>query len=117
MDQLRRKAIQELQISDNKARCQKCDLAVPLTDASVPTNSTSARIRFLKRRIQYAKTHGYHIDKSTKDELALLIKAAREEDILKRLRLYSSKITRYRFYCSACFEAAYKRRSGKSKLI
>ena len=30
MDQLREKAIKELEISGNKARCQKCGLAVPL---------------------------------------------------------------------------------------
>jgi len=59
----------------------------------------------------------YDIDKSTKDELAQLTKEEQEQDILKKLRLYSSKVTRYRFFCSACYDEAYKRRSGKQKLI
>ena len=40
----------------------------------------------------------YDIDKSTKDELAQLTKEEQEQDILKKLRLYSSKVTRYRFF-------------------
>jgi predicted metal-dependent hydrolase len=114
---MREAAIKELQISDNKARCQKCDLAVPLTDASVPSNSQSTRIRYLKRRIEFMHKHAYDIDKSTKDELAQLTKEEDKNELLKRLRHYSSKLTRYRFFCSTCFDNAYRRKSGKRKLI
>jgi hypothetical protein len=117
MDRLRQKAREELEIFDDKARCQRCGVAVKLGEKLTTTSSTTGRITYLKRRIQYMNKRGYDIDNSTKQELAELIKAEEEQDLLKRLRLYSSKLTRYRFCCSDCFDKAYKRRSRKRKFI
>jgi hypothetical protein len=65
MEQLRENAIKELEISDNEALCQKCGLAVPLGDKLMTTSSTSGRITYLKRRIDWARKHGLVNSKAT----------------------------------------------------
>jgi hypothetical protein len=42
--------------------------------------------------------------KVEKEELAALLEEDKQKEILRRLPLYSSKITGYRFLCSKCYE-------------
>jgi hypothetical protein len=60
--------------------------------------------------------------KREREELAYLLKEQEKRDILRRLPLYSSKITGYRWLCSSCYDKAYSssrmkegRRSKKEK--
>jgi hypothetical protein len=51
----------------------------------------------------------YHVGgcKKEKEELADLVKEEEKKDILRRLSLYSSKVSDYKWVCSKCFEDIY----------
>jgi hypothetical protein len=48
-----------------------------------------------------------------KSEVAELLKVEEKNNILMRLPLYSVRITGFRFYCSSCYEKAYKQRNRR----
>ncbi len=45
--------------------------------------------------------------KKEREELKDLLEEEKQKDILRRLPLYSSKITNYRWLCSKCYDEVY----------
>ena len=55
MDRQRLQAIESLEISDGRVKCQKCNAAVPLVRTS--TNPSSVRIHALQKRLRSAERY------------------------------------------------------------
>jgi hypothetical protein len=121
MDRQRLQAIEALEISDGKVKCQKCGNAFPLLSTSSKPNSV--RIRFLKQHLRSLERYsqGSHRNinskaradaniKEVQQELAGLLEEEAKADALRRLPLHSSKISGFKWICGECFERAYKRR-------
>jgi hypothetical protein len=93
MDRQRSQAIEELQISNNHAICQKCGLAVPLLN-NINTKPTGRRIETLRWRINWLQHH-YHPEskgqkediKTMQDELAGLLSDDVEYEKLRNIPL------------------------------
>ena len=91
--------------------CQKCGITVPLLRAL--TKSRSNRIDALQKQIhwieRYRRGNNTIKDddlKQLKVELAELLEEASKIDKLRRLPLYSCRITGWKFVCSRCHDKA-----------
>jgi hypothetical protein len=123
MERQRSQAIEALEISDGRVKCQKCGNAVPLLRTSINSKPSSVRIRFLKQHLRslerYFKGSHRNINskaradvniKEVEQELAGLLEAEAKADALRRLPLHSSKISGYKWICGECFERVYSRK-------
>ena len=99
-----------MEISNGSVRCQKCSQDVLIVGKMEMTGSND-RIATLEVRLNWLKTHnGKEQDiKEVKQELDELLQDDAEYDILRSIPLYSSKITKYRFFCSSCFDKVSRR--------
>jgi hypothetical protein len=128
MDQLRQQAIDSLEISEDDlfVKCQRCGVAVRMAPKGMGIGrSNGDRIILLERQLKrvewiHSKSRFRMSDmeyndtvKEIKEELATLLKAEDTKDKLRRLPLYSSRITGFRYLCSACYDVLYKRRNRK----
>jgi hypothetical protein len=113
MDKQRQKAIDSLQVANGLVKCQgKCGQLYPIIKKDDPfklsSSNLTGRIARLKAMIKQAEKYS-HFDscKREKEELKELLEQEAKTDILRRLPLYSSKISGYRFLCSNCYDEAY----------
>ena len=121
MDRQRQQAIESLEISKSASgggdcvKCQKCDTVVPIVGKLSISHYSSSRITTLQARIRRveegksskkssSRTDDY---KELKRELADLQKLEAKKDILRRLSLYSAKMTGYKYVCSSCWDQIY----------
>ena len=118
MDRLRSSYIESLEFDSeqkNNVKCQGCDNLCPVTgqnefnklEVSGPKRK---RIYHLQKVIEQAEK--YHIGcingcENEKQELKSLLGYERQEELLRRLPLYSSRITGFRFLCSTCYDKIY----------
>jgi hypothetical protein len=79
-------------------KCQKCNTAVPiigkLSTSDGRITSLQGRIRRIEESKKSSKNDGY---KELKQELADLQKLEAKKDILRKLPLYSTKMTGYKW--------------------
>jgi hypothetical protein len=118
MSKQRSQAIEDLEISGDKVKCQKCGSLHPI--ATWLTPSESGRIAYLKKRIRWAEINGVDTNndsswKHDKEELVLLLKEEEKNDLLRRLPLYSCRIIRFRRVCGK-FLALGSRNDRKNSL-
>ena len=106
------KATESLEISDDHVRCQGCGSLKPLIPEdwrlSAPGNIVG-RIRHLRNAITYCeKFHTTGNCKREKEELAELLKEQEKwlKDPLRRLPLYNTRLTGYRWFCNTCYDKA-----------
>lgn len=115
IEKQRQKAIDSLEIFDNQVKCQGCQelKAIIKDDSMLISAANSRRIAYLKSTIKqierfHIPARGYpnHVAKKEREELANLLKEEEQQkrDIVRRLPLYSSKISGYRFLCSKCYD-------------
>jgi|SRR6188472_2481069 len=111
MDRQRQKAIESLEISDDAkyVKCQKCDKPVAMFAKLQRTSSVFNRIVSLERHIKWAEKNSTINKKAInnnvnhlKQEPADLLKQEEKNDLLRRLPLYSSHMTGYKWICSDC---------------
>jgi DNA repair ATPase RecN len=114
MDSQRSQAIQSLEISNDSVKYQRCSRAVPLLRTS--TKPRSNRIDALQKQIKWIEELHPHRGnnnndniKELKQELAELLEEEAKADALRRLPLYSCRITGFRFVCSKCYDTVYMR--------
>jgi tRNA-dihydrouridine synthase len=112
MEKKRSEAIESLEISDGRVKCQKCCMAVPSLETSKTTKPNGFRIATLQMKIKWIEEHYNYFSsyrtreeaiQALKQELAELLEEEAEAEALRRLPLYSCKITGYRYVCSTCF--------------
>jgi hypothetical protein len=111
-------AKESLEISDGHARCQGCGSLKPLlSDNTKLVRSTeSKQIHRLRAIIKQIEKYNFGGDISTKDqrqELSQLLEEEKKKDVFRRLPLYSSSATRYKWFCSSCYDRAYSLRRKK----
>lgn len=121
MDQAREKAIAALQICGDKVRCQKCGDLKPMHKE--PTRPSNDRIDILEQPIKrvealYDRKKIPYIDyinntNELKEELAELLNVEEKNQLIRKLPLYSSRITGFRYVCSACYDKLYYRRGRR----
>jgi hypothetical protein len=119
----REMAIGALEFSkDNKSvRCQnqKCRAFKPILNTA--PRADSMRISRLKAIIKAAEAHklatGVNVDcRRQKEELAYLLREQEKRDLFRRLPLYSSLATDFKFVCSSCYDEMYvKKRLWRNK--
>ena len=112
IEQQQAKATESLEISDDHVRCQGCGSLKPLIPEdwrlSAPGNIVG-RIRHLRNAITYCeKFHTTGNCKREKEELAELLKEQEKwlKDPLRRLPLYNTRLTGYRWFCNTCYDKA-----------
>ena len=112
IEQQQAKATESLEISDDHVRCQGCGSLKPLIPEdwrlSAPGNIVG-RIRHLRNAITYCeKFHTTGNCKREKEELAELLQQEEKskKDIMRRLPLYNTALTGYRWLCSVCYDKA-----------
>jgi adenine-specific DNA methylase len=111
MDRQRSQAIESLQIIDNSVKCQRCGIAIPIVGKL--TRTKNDRIAILQRRIKWLNNYSHGNIRSDdvkrlKQEVAELLAEDAKADKLRRLPLYSCKITGFRFVCCRCYDTAYQ---------
>ncbi|MFL6318596.1 MAG: hypothetical protein ACJ71K_18250 [Nitrososphaeraceae archaeon] len=67
----------------------------------------SNRIAILEKQIKWAERYSTENSKQLKEELAELLKEEQEREVLRKLPLYSSRVTGYRWVCSRCWDQVY----------
>jgi hypothetical protein len=87
------------------------------------SNGNDTRISFLQKRIQYVEHHHNRqnisdseysrIISELRQELDMLLKEEDAKGRIRRLPLYSSRITVFRYVCGSCYDILYKRRNRK----
>jgi hypothetical protein len=111
MEKQQSKAIESLEISDGHVKCQECGTLKPIItdDTNLIDSDESKRIHRLRAIIkQIERQHiGGINSKKEKQELAELLEQEKRNDIFRRLPLYSSCATGYRWFCSTCYDKAY----------
>jgi adenine-specific DNA methylase len=118
MDKQRSQAIESLEISNDSVKCQKCGIAVPIVGKLTKPKARNDRIVVLEKQIKWIEAHSHHGNnnrssddngsiKQLKQELAELLTEEAKADKLRRLRLYSCRITGFRFVCSKCYDKVY----------
>ncbi len=114
MEQQQAKATELLEISDGFVKCQGCGSLKPLFPPDWPLSVTGGRlahrIAALKSTIHYGEK--YHVlgsCRKEKEELRDLLKeqAAKQNDILRRLPLYSTPLSNYKWICLTCHDKLY----------
>jgi hypothetical protein len=115
IDQQRQKAIEHLEIIDGHVRCQSCGTLFRMNDNSSKT--ICKRIYQLQAMIKQIETHDLSgtSAKKEKQELADLLEENRKRDLVRRLPLYSSKITGYSWFCSKCYDECDQREREERK--
>ena len=116
------KATQALEITDGFVKCQCCGSLKPLFPSDWSLTATGGRlahrIAALKSTINYAEQyHTIGSCKKEKQELADLLKEqeAKQNDILRRLPLYSTQLSNYKWICLTCHEKLYLAASRSKK--
>jgi hypothetical protein len=130
MDKQREKAIESLEISGRgankkKVKCQRCGNLQPIVKQNdskrLLPSVNSGRITYLRKRIKWVENHPHYVNsnksscEAERQELAELLEEDKKRDILRRIPLYSCKITGYRFVCSKCYDEAYLSEQQKRK--
>jgi hypothetical protein len=95
-------------------KCQCCNNWIKR--AGKMHKPTNDRIEQIRRRIKQIEAYNLKYNKGSSDngikelkqELAELLKDEEKRDKLRNLPLYSSRSTNYLFYCSICWETAYR---------
>jgi hypothetical protein len=120
MENMRKKAIEALEIYDHSIKCQRCGIAVPIVEGT-KSRANAKRITTLELKIRYFEGHNNKDEGiKAKQELASL---QAEDTKLDKIRNSSLYYTRGKFRCGSCFdkcEIAYQRslsRKNKKKLI
>ena len=110
IERKRKQAIDALEISDGFVKCQRCRVPQRIVGKLEPTGRYG-RISTLQVRLQYLKRYNAKEQdiKEVKQELDELLKEDSEYEKLRSIPLYSSKITKYRFFCSSCFDKVSRR--------
>jgi hypothetical protein len=101
-------------------KCQKCNTAVPIVGKLSTSDGRITTLQGRIRRIEEGKSSkksssrmdGY---KDLKQELAELQKLEAKKDILRRLPLYSAKMTGYKWVCSSCWDQIYRSNYNNKK--
>jgi hypothetical protein len=98
-------------------KCQRCSIAVHLLRRL--TKPRSNRIDALQKRVKWIENHSRGSNaiaevKQIKQELAELQEEEAKADTLRRLPLYSCKITGFKFVCSKCYDKMYSYAIAKS---
>ena len=123
MDRQKQNAIESLlsQISndDSLVKCQKCNSLWPIVKQQndsrlIISYGNGKRIAYLQKKIKWAEKHPHYIVNNNrysceaeKQELAELLKEEKKREILRRIPLYSTHMTGYRFVCSKCYDEIY----------
>lgn len=125
VERLRLQAEQSLEISNGFVKCQGCGRSLKLfpTHTTKTTNVRIERMENRLKRIALQRRHKEryytgsrpvsHIENDTKEEIELkqALAAQRENDAkaeqLRRIPLYSSPVSDYKFVCSRCFQKLY----------
>jgi hypothetical protein len=119
MDRLRSSYIESLEFDSeqkNNVKCQGCGSLCPVIkqnernklEVSEPRRD---RIYYLQKLIEQAEK--YHLDgidgckDEKEEELKSLLDYERQEELLRRLPLYSNRMTGFRFLCSTCYDKIY----------
>ena len=119
MEIKRQQAIDSLQINetDKSVTCQSCGNAVTM----IPfTRSKNHRVINLQTRIRSLELNRYRGNVNTNEikalqaELAQLLEEDAQADRLRRLPLYSCRITDWKFVCSSCYDILYSKRRRRS---
>ena len=79
------------------------------------TNSSSNRIVTLERQIKWVEKNNSNNNNNNDDDdvnrlkqqLANLLKEEEKNDLLRRLPLYNSRMTGYKWICSECWDQVY----------
>lgn len=120
IDEPSEKAIQALKISADKSKikCQCCSTWLPIRKDlqaglagrdSTGGDSKIAKLKAnIKRSEEYGRLIGIKIDcKSRKEKLAYLLGEHKKiESFLRKIPMYSTSSTGYKWYCSSCFDNA-----------
>ena len=117
MDRLRSSYIESLEFDNkqNNVKCQGCGSLYPVIKQNEFNRLTGSepkrnRIFYLQKVIEQAEK--YHIGgingcKNEKQELKSLLDYERQNELLRRLPLYSNRMTGFRFLCSTCYDKVY----------
>jgi RNA polymerase-binding transcription factor DksA len=125
-DKKRQEELESLEISadGNFVKCKKCGINLPMRKLDRPYNTS--RIIVLEHRIRACEEYQNKIKnnnnnnnsknknnnndsatcKQLKQELVDLLKIEKERDTIRKLPLYSSRITDWKWYCSKCYDEA-----------
>jgi hypothetical protein len=115
MEQQQARFIAALEIDHDKqqVRCQGCGDWKPIEHGN-ESHMVAPRYqsRIEKLRIKIKKMQQYNFGNrleciQEEEELRQLLEEQQCTDILRRIPLYSSSITGYRFLCSICFDKLY----------
>lgn len=126
LENQRQKAVDELEIIDDKyVKCQECGELKPIiTDSALMIRCHTSRISQLKSMIKQIEKYnipsrGYpnHIARKEREELKELLEEEKKREITKRIPLYSSKLTGYRWYCSKCYEQEEQKQREKRNQV
>ena len=82
------------------------------------TRPRNNRIDALQKQIKWIEDHSYKADaniEELKAELAELLEQEAKADALRRLPLYSCRITGFKFVCSKCYDKVYTYAIAKTK--
>ena len=117
------RATQSLEIADNHVKCQGCGSLKPLIPDSwtLPKSGEIAhRISRLKVTIQNGEKYNNLGDlKKEKQEIAELLKKQEKwlKDPLRRLPLYNTALTGYRWFCNTCYDKADRASRSRRKAV
>jgi hypothetical protein len=120
MEQARTKAIESLEMSSDGSlvKCQKCGSLYPVIKKEDALTSSNYSGRITRLQAMIRRSEKYTRLGSCKKELADLLKEEEKMNILRRLPLYSSKISQYKWYCSKCYDEIYlESTTGKKQKI
>jgi hypothetical protein len=108
MDKMRLQAIQALEISNNSVKRQNCGVTVPMLRDRPSQRAIELMLCKNGKWIEN-HSHGNAITevKQIKQELAELLEEEARADALRRLPLYSCRITGFKFVCSKCYDKVY----------
>jgi archaellum component FlaC len=112
VEQQRLQTLQSLEVIDNTVKCQSCCNFESLGEKLTTTRHHLHRISALKTRIKLIEDKYPRATEDLrrlKEELDQLIEEDAKKELQRRIRLYSSAATGYRWVCSQCFDLAYKR--------
>ena len=109
MERQRLQAIESMEISGNSVKCQRCNVDIPIV-GKLPRPHND-RVAILQKRIKWIENYSHgkinrpsYVNevKQIKQELAELQEEDAKYDKLRRLPLYSCKITGFKYVCSKC---------------
>jgi hypothetical protein len=109
LEKQRSQPLESLEIIDNAAaKCQKCAALVPLLSEPAHIKHHSIKIKSIENRIALIKATSPTVTtRKLREGLAYLLKEESKRELTRRLLLYSSSATGYKWFCSSCFDKAY----------